>query len=309
MKFKTMAVAALALGMNTLYAQNNTIRLIYPQWQGADIAKWITEVKDPEQASRGYYLGAQLLNFLAPDNGQKTITVPVATALAERKVTDGVLDRDILVSQTKAALDILKIENPDKIVTLGGECSVSVAPFTYLADKYKDDVAMIWIDAHPDITLPGDVYPAYHAMAVTACMGLGDKKIIGELPTKFAPSKILFVGLRDWERDEIKIRQKQYGIKHLTPEDVRENSDAIRDWLKSCGASKVVVHFDMDVLDPAEIIAAVGVVPSGMKISEVVRVINDIATEKEIVGLTVAEPMPRTAIRIKEMLHQLPLLK
>lgn len=203
----------------------------------------------------------------------------------------------------------MKIENPDKIVTLGGECSVSVAPFTYLADKYKDDVAMIWIDAHPDITLPGDVYPAYHAMAVTACMGLGDKKIIGELPAKFDPSKILFVGLRDWERDEIKTRQKQYGIKHLTSEDVRENSNAIRDWLKSCGASKVVVHFDMDVLDPTEIIAAVGVVPSGMKISEVVRVINDIATEKEIVGLTVAEPMPRIAIRIKEMLHQLPLLK
>lgn len=309
MRFKTMAVAALALGMNTLYAQDNTIRLIYPQWQGADIAKWIPEVSDPQQASRGYYLGAQLLDFLAPDNGQKTITVPVATALTERKVTDGVLDRDILVSQTKAALDILEIENPDKIVTLGGECSVSVVPFTYLAEKYKNDVAMIWIDAHPDITLPGDVYPAYHAMAVTACMGLGDKKIIRELPATFDPSKILFVGLRDWERDEIKARQKQYGIKHLTPEDVRENSGMVCDWLKSCGASKVVIHFDMDVLDPAEIIAAVGVVPNGMKISEVVRVINDIAKEKEVVGLTVAEPMPRAAIRIKEMLNQMPLLK
>ena len=65
----------------------------------------------------------------------------------------------------------------------------------------------------------------------------------------------------------------------------------------------------MDVLDPAEVIAAVGVVPNGMKIAEVVRVINDIAQEKKIVGLTVAEPMPRTAIRIKEMLNQLPLLK
>lgn len=309
MKFRTMAMAAFAFGASTLYAQDNTIRLVYPQWQGADIAKWITEVPDPQQASRGYYLGAQLLNFLAPDNGQKTVTVPVATSLAERKVTDGVLDRDILVSQTKAALDILKIENPDKIVTLGGECSVSVVPFTYLADKYKNDVAMIWIDAHPDITLPGDVYPAYHAMAVTACMGLGDKHIVSELPAKIAPSKILFVGLRDWERDEIKARQRQYGIRHLTPEDVRENSDMIRDWLKSCGASKVVIHLDMDVLDPAEIIAAVGVVPNGMKISEVVRVINDIAKEKEVVGLTVAEPMPRTAIRIREMLSQMPLLK
>lgn len=201
------------------------------------------------------------------------------------------------------------MEQPNKIVTLGGECSVSVVPFTYFANKYKDDVAMIWIDAHPDITLPGDVYPGYHAMAVTACMGLGDHKIISELPARFSPSKILFVGIRDWERDEIKTRQQQYGIKHLTPEDVRANDNAIHEWLKSCGASKVVVHFDMDVLDPAEIITAVGVVPNGMKIAEVVKVINDISKEKEMVGLTIAEAMPRTAIRIKNMLEQLPLLK
>lgn len=283
--------------------------MIYPQWQGGDIAQWITEVPNPEQAARGYHLGAQLLDFLAPDNGQATFTVPISTALEERKVIDGVLDRDVLVNQTKAALNILKIEQPDKIVTLGGECSVSVVPFTYLAEKYKDDVAMIWIDAHPDITLPGDVYPAYHAMAVTACMGLGDKKIIGELPAKIDPSKILLVGIRDWEREEIKARQKQYGIQHLTPEEVATDSNVIKAWLKSCSASKVVVHFDMDVLDPTEIIAAVGVVPNGMKIAEVVRVINDIAEEKEIVGLTIAEPMPRTAIRIREMLHNLPLLK
>lgn len=286
-----------------------TIRLIYPQWQGGDIARWITEVPNPDDASRGYYLGAQLLNFLAPNNEQKTFTVPITTAIAERKVIDGVLDRDIIIKQSKAALDILNIEQPNKIVTLGGECSVSVVPFTYLANKYKNDVAMIWIDAHPDITLPGDVYPAYHAMAVTACMGLGDTKIISELPAKISPSKILFVGIRDWERDEIKTRQQQYGIKHLTPEDVRENDNAIHEWLKSCDASKVVIHFDMDVLDPAEIITAVGVVPNGMKIAEVVKVINDISKEKEVVGLTIAEAMPRTAIRIKNMLEQLPLLK
>lgn len=289
--------------------QTKTIRLVYPQWQGGNISQWITEIKDPELASKGYYLGAQLLNFLAPDNGQETFTVPITIDIAERKVTDGILDKDAILAQTKAALDILNIQNPDKIVTLGGECSVSVVPFTYLSAKYKGDVAMVWIDAHPDITLPGDVYAGYHAMAVSACMGLGDKQIISELPAKVDPAKILFVGLRDWEREEIKARQKEYGIKHLTPEEVREDSDTIRAWLASCGASKVMVHFDMDVLDPAEIIAAVGVVPNGMKIKEVVRVINDIAQEKEIVGLTVAEPMPRTAIRIQEMLRQLPLLK
>ena len=66
--------------------KNKTIRLIYPQWQGGDIARWITEVNDPDEASRGYVLGAQLLNFLAPDSGQETLTVPISTEITERKV-------------------------------------------------------------------------------------------------------------------------------------------------------------------------------------------------------------------------------
>lgn len=287
--------------------ENKTIRLVYPQWQGGDIARWITEVNDPEEASRGYVLGAQLLNFLAPDNGQETLTVPVSTEITERKVQDGVLDRDIIATQTHAALAMLDVSAPDRIVTLGGECSVSVAPFTWLARRYKDDVALIWIDAHPDITLPGDSYAGYHAMAVTACMGKGDEKIVRELPAAFDASRILLVGLRNWERDEIKARQQAYGIRHLTPQEVADDSEAVRQWLRACGASKVVVHFDMDVLDPAEIIAAVGTDPDGMKMAEVVRLINDIAQEKELVGLTVAEPMPRTALRIRNMLLQLPL--
>lgn len=290
--------------------KSSTIRLIYPQWQGARVADQIPELKDnPADASRGYYLGAQLLNFLAPDTEQETLTVPVSTEMTDREITDGVTDRDIILRQTKAALEMLRSTNPNKIVTLGGECSVSVVPFTYLADKYKNDIAIVWIDAHPDITLPGDVYSGYHAMAVTACMGYGEKQIISVLPAKIDASKILFVGLRNWERDEIKVRQKQYGIKDISGKEIAENSDAIREWLKSCGASKVMIHFDMDVLDPAEIIAAVGTDPNGMKMEQVIRVINDIAAEKEIVGLTVAEAMPRTAIRIKNMLSQLPLLK
>ena len=289
--------------------QTKTIRLIYPQWQGGNVAQWITEVEDPEQAARGYYLGAQLLNFLVPNTGQETCTVPVATDVMRREVKDGVLDKDAILAQTRAALAILEVQAPGKIVTLGGECSASVVPFTYLAKKYKDDVAVVWIDAHPDITLPGDAYTGYHAMAVAASIGLGDREIVSELSSKIAPSKILFVGLSDWERDEIKVSQQQYNIRHHTPEEVRKDSRAVLEWLNSCGVSKVLVHFDMDVLDPKEIIAAVGVVPNGMKIAEVVRVINDIAREKEIVGLTIAEPMPRTAIRIKEMLSQLPLLR
>ena len=59
---------------------------------------------------------------------------------------------------------------------------------------------------------------------------------------------------------------------------------------------------------PAEIIAGVEEEPGGMKLHEVVRLINDIAARYEVAALTI-EPMPRLTIKIRNMLSQLPLLK
>ena len=57
---------------------------------------------------------------------------------------------------------------------------------------------------------------------------------------------------------------------------------------------------------PAEIIAGVEEEPGGMKLHEVVRPLNDIAARYEVAALTIAEPMPRLAIKIRNMLSQLP---
>ena len=38
-----------------------------------------------------------------------------------------------------------------RISTLGGECSATMAPFSYLINKYGDDMAILWIDSHPDM--------------------------------------------------------------------------------------------------------------------------------------------------------------
>ena len=264
----------------------STIRLIYPQWQGGMVDHWMPDIP-AEDASRGYYLGAQLLNFLAPESSQETIEIPVSLDINDRQTDKGVSARRVILKQTKAALEKLRETNPEKIVTLGGECSVSVVPFTFLAGKYPDDVAIVWIDAHPDVNLPYDNYKGYHAMALTACLGMGDEEIIRTLPGRYDASRALIVGVRSWD-DGMKERQKELGIKGLSPEEVAEDSSAILEWLKSTGVSKVVIHFDLDVLDPAEIIAGVGVEPDGMKINEAVRVINDIASEYDLIGLTVA---------------------
>jgi len=62
-----------------------------------------------------------------------TAAVPVAMSgdgLAER---DGIEAKAIVLEQLGRALEVIGQHDPARIVTLGGECSVSVAPFSYRA--------------------------------------------------------------------------------------------------------------------------------------------------------------------------------
>jgi arginase len=288
---------------------NTTLRLIFPQWQGGGpIAEFIPELP-ADDAYKGYYLGSQLLSYLAPAAECATAQVPVSLDIAERTEKNGIISYEAIFRNTDAALNVLREHTPERIVTLGGECSVSVVPFTWLAARYKDDVAVIWIDAHPDLNYPGEGTRGYHAMALASVLGKGDETLQNMLPASIDPSRALIVGLRTWEKEGgTPARQRELGVKSLAPSEVALNSDAVTGWLRETGASKVLIHFDLDVIDPADMIAAVGTDPDGMKISAVSRLIEDIGRHAEIVGLTVAEPMPRVAIKLRNLMAGLPLL-
>ena len=58
-------------------------------------------------------------------------------------VLAAVLPAGDIVTQLAQALDVIRRHDPARIVTLGGECAVSVAPFAELAHRYGDDLAVI----------------------------------------------------------------------------------------------------------------------------------------------------------------------
>ena len=286
-----------------------TIRLIFPQWQGARLPDgWIPEIPSTKEASLGYALGAKLLQYLVPENAnQKTVQVPVSSVIEQRPISYGVTDRDVIAKQANDALQILKEEAPDKIITLGGECSVSVTPFTYLAKRYNGDVAVLWISANPNLSLPGDSDSGFHS--VTALMGKGDPQIVSQLPYQIPANRILFVGLRDWGREQIRNRQKEFGMQNLSNEDIFHNSDKVLEWLRGTGAKHVLIHFNLCILDPSEIIASACKVKQGLKMQTVSRIINDVSKESDIIGLTIAESFPRTALRLQKMFSDIEIFK
>ena len=56
-------------------------------------------------------------------------------------------------------------------------------------------------------------------------------------------------------------------------------------------------------------IAGVSNDPNGLKIDDTIRLINDISSNYDLVGLTIAEPMPRIAIKLRNMMNKLPMFK
>ena len=301
--------------------QNETLKLIYPQWQGGDIAAFFKDLK-PSEAAKGYILGAQILNLLVSNLNENldknTAVVPISVDYesdesGKRLAQDGIIDKFILQEQTKKAFELLRVKNPAKILTLGGECAVSVAPFSYLAEKYKDEVAMIWIDAHPDLGVAGDdFYKGYHAMAVSALVG--DKTLSDEfaLSTHIKPQNVLFIGLNSNEAQHYNDRRESLGIQAIWGKDIVENEakalSAIRAWVAQSRAKKVLIHLDLDVLNPKDLYIAVG--DSGiLSTAQVVSAINAVSQNAEVVGLTIAEHLPKTEIKLKELISKLPLIR
>lgn len=70
---------------------------------------------------------------------------------------------------------------------------------------------------------------------------------------------------------------------------------------------KVAIHFDVDTVDSDEATFGLGPVPGGLSTGQVHRVIADLGTGAEVVGLTVAEFIPRQVVALQALLRGLSL--
>ncbi|BCW58555.1 arginase family protein [Arthrobacter sp. StoSoilB20] len=288
----------------------DVLRLLWPQWQGATpgaVAALAPELSQ-EAGQTGYGLGSAILNHILPAESGRTIAVPVPTTTEGLETNGGIYAREQVLSQVKDAVRLIDEADPDKIVTLGGECSVSVAPFAHLAAKYGEDLAVVWFDAHADCTLPGDPYDGYHAMALSHLTSHGDEEIVGTLPATVDPSRVALAGVHSWtEWDEP--TAKEWGIQSFSAKQINDGTASLLAWLKATGCSKIAVHLDLDVIDSKEIVLGLGMEPDGLSRASLIRAFADLSKAADIVGVTVAEYVPRQVIAVRELLASLPLPK
>lgn len=285
---------------------STTLRLNVPQWQGGD---------EP-----AYRFGADLLRWLAPnhDGPEVTVVVPEPDGSVS-EIDRGIKSRAALLTQARAARAAIERHAPHRIVTLGGDCLVDLAPMAYLNRKYRGTLGVLWIDAHPDVMSAAEFSHA-HAHVLAMLMGRGDDAFTAEVPEKLAAARVMIAGMNAWTDVEGKIL-KQLGVWHTPAAALADDSQPILDWIEMEGIMHLAVHFDLDVLDPAHFSPLLfhkpgvsehtfdGIAQGTMKLEQAVRLLQDAGAAADMVGLAITELLPWDILRLKSSLADLPIMQ
>ena len=276
-----------------------TIRLLYPDYVSGGLET--------------YYFGANLLAHILPENEKQPLLKVEITPPdgKKRNVTDGIYAKDEVLAGIKSAMSLIEEAQPDKIITIGGNCMVSQAPFDYLHGLYEN-LGIIWIDAHPDVSTVKNNYPNAHAMVLGSLMGFGDSSLSDLMKNrKFKAEEILYVGLQglhDYQEAFLKERNVDFKIQT----DGFVSDSEIQAFMNHF--DHILVHLDIDVLDAtlfhSTYFANKALVGDGsgsgkMTMEELATVLKCITDHSDIVGLTIAEYLPFDAHRLHNMFSEI----
>jgi arginase len=286
--------------------KETTLRLHMPQWQGGNV--------------HDYYFGSELLAWLAPPaNGPvETVPVPEPKPGETLELENGIVARAALIQQARAARQAIEQHRPDRIVTLGGDCLIDLAPMAYLNTRYGGNLGVLWVDAHPDVLSPKDSAHG-HTHVLSALLGRGDADLVSEVDTPVQPSRVMYAGLDAWTPIEGEVITT-LGLRRAGSDALAASSAPVLSWIASEGITHLAVHFDVDVLNPKQFgpvlfnnpdapADAWADVPRGrLAPGQVVRLLHDVAAACDIVGFAIAEYLPWEAIATRNLLRKLPLL-
>jgi arginase len=283
--------------------------LEWPQWQGGDPEAVVhyTPGLSYAEAQSVYGLGGQLTAVLAPPTTGPTTRVPVPDFVAEQPIADGIIGKAEVMRQHDEALSLIREHEPDSIVTLGGTCAVSLMPFSYLADRYDDELAVVWLDSHADCNLPGGPNRGFNTMVVTHLSGRGDGDVLGQLPATVRSDRILLAGVHGWD-DQVSETHESWGLRLIAPDSTTTFVTNVVDWIRGTGVRRVALHFDLDVIDSREHAFGMAWETEGISEQTALRTIAAVAEEFSLVGLTIAEFVPREAAALRTILGSVPLL-
>jgi len=199
-------------------------------------------------------------------------------------------------------------------VVISGDHSIAGATIAGIKmAKPKSKLGVIWIDAHADLHTPyttpsGNMHGMPLAISInednleSAVHDLDPETIrqwnylknIGKIAPKILPEDIVYISLRDFEKEEKHLIDK-YGIKVITTKEVRSKGPenvvrGLTRYFNDC--SDVYVSFDVDSLDSSISKGTGTPVSNGLKEREAEDLISKLMQNRKVCCFEITEVNP-----------------
>ena len=253
--------------------------LVVPQWQGSPSSRAM-QLIDGAQAIAGDLPRASTTVLDVPMEAGESLGSGIHRLSALQRVRGMNAD----------ALDAHDVAAPQEpVLTIGGDCGIALAPIAHAAQR-SPGLAVVWIDAHPDLNTP-DSSPsgAFAGMVLRAVLGDGDSGLSIPAGT-IAAERVVVGAARSFDDAELELVSAR-GIATLTVEALRD-ADALADAVEATGADAVYVHVDIDALDPAEVAGNAHPEPFGLTVAELTAAVARLRERVPLAGASLAGYSP-----------------
>ncbi|WP_022666602.1 arginase family protein [Desulfospira joergensenii] len=271
------------------------LNLLFPQWQGSGPSNLL-------------YHGANALGVRLEDLDFKTIPVPESESLEKKHQ---ILGYASILSQLNHAAALIESHSPKSILVVGGDCSVELAPISFLNRVLDNSMGLVWLDAHPDLNTPESSPSAhFHGMPLRALLGETHESILARCFSILSPDQVILAGIRDMDLSEQEYIQKK-NITSISVQQMENDPGILSETVLKKSFSRIYIHIDLDVLDPAIYPFVKHPTPMGMRpdtLAETIRLMNDIARVDGL-GLVEFTAVPPEEIQKKSLSWHEPLTR
>ena len=165
-------------------------------------------------------------------------------------------------------------------VTLGGDHSISLGTIPAVLDNFKNNMSIVWIDAHADInTLETSTTKNLHGMPVASIFHFMEPIVKSQYRPTY--DQLFYLGLRDIDEPERKLLDK-YDITYYSQNNIREYGlSKILKFINIQTKQNIHISFDIDAMDPSIMPATGTPVENGMTMEEIEQTITNFKKIKQ----------------------------
>lgn len=222
-----------------------------------------------------------------------TLLVPVPVEAGDKQETGIARYTSIRAVQANLRKVLGDVPVGNRALTIGGDCGVEFAAVGHAMQRARGDIALVWLDAHPDLNTPqSSPSGTFHGMVLRAILGDCAEGLVPPADEVISVNRVVLAGIRACDPAE-ETYIEESGLRRVSVAQLTDPANIIQA-IEATGATSVYLHIDLDVLDPSDVQGVDFPEPFGVPAADLIAVLHAICEKFSVAGAGLTEFSPAT---------------